>query len=269
MKPDIKNIIDDLREQKMEEELLQAIQDEHKLALRETLMNVHNKETKQTKQLSQVEQKVEFKEEEFLNAIKDENKLALRETLTDVHKRKAHQTTHRIGVFTPRKVQAIAASIAVFLMVGASFLFNVDKPSTNQELFNQYFTTESSILTVRAAGTSSDFSPINTGMRYFEQKEYKKALDVFKLEPDNMIVKLYSGFSYMELENYDQAITEFEDIITQNDNLFIDQAEWNLALCYLATNETHKAKKLLTNITQSNTIYNIRAQNLLEDMGNN
>ena len=265
MKPEIKNI-NDLREQKMEEELLQAIQDEHKLALRETLMNVHNKETKQTKQLSQVEQKVEFKEEEFLNAIKDENKLALRETLTDVHKRKAHQTTHRIGVFTPRKVQAIAASIVVFLMVGASFLFNTDKP-TNQELFNQYFTTESSILTVRSGVT--DFRPINTGMKYFEQKEYKKALDVFKLEPDNMIVKLYSGFSYMELENYNQAITEFEEIITQNDNLFIDQAEWNLALCYLATNETHKAKKLLTNITQSNTIYNIRAQNLLKDMGNN
>jgi tetratricopeptide (TPR) repeat protein len=266
MKPEIKNINNDLREQKMEEELLQAIQDEHKLAMRETLMSIRNKETKQTKQLSQVEQEVEFKEDEFLNAIKDENKLALRETLMDVHKRKAHQTTHRIGVFTPRRVQAIAASIVVFLMVGASFLFNVDKP-TNQELFNQYYTTESSILTVRAGVT--DFSPVNEGMKYFEQKEYQKALDAFKLEPDNMIVKLYSGFSYMELNKFDDAIKEFEDIVVQHDNLFIDQAEWNLALCYLATNESDKARKILTNITNSNTIYNIRAQNLLEEMGNN
>jgi tetratricopeptide (TPR) repeat protein len=265
MKPEIKNI-NDLREQKMEEELLQAIKNEHKLALRETLMNMQHKETKQTKQLSQVESEVEFKEEEFLNAIKDENKLALRETLTDVHKRKAHRTTHRIGVFTPRKVQAIAASIVVFLMVGASFLFNTDNP-TNQELFNQFYTTESSILTVRAGST--DFSPINTGMKYFEQKEYRKALDAFKLEPDNMIVKLYSGFSYMELNKFDEAIKEFENIVIQNDNLFIDQAEWNLALCYLATNETNKARKLLTNISNSNTIYNIRAQNLLKEMGNN
>jgi len=106
-------------------------------------------------------------------------------------------------------------------------------------------------------------------MQYFEQKNYDKALNAFKLDTDNVVVKLYSGFSYMELQQYDQAINEFEDIIDHNDNLFIDQAEWNLGLCYIITNNTDQAIEILTKITNSNTIYNIRAQQLLEDMGNN
>ena len=73
----------------------------------------------------------------------------------------------------------------------------------------------------------------------------------------------------MELKQFDQAIVEFEEIIKQKDNLFIDQAEWNLGLCYVITNNTGQAKEVLTRITNSNTIYNIRAQQLLEDMGNN
>lgn len=207
-----------------------------------------------------------FPDSELYNAISDENKLALRETLNAVHNKEV-QNNYMISIFS-WKVQSIAASIAVFLLVGASFLFNMNDPLTNQELFGQYYTTESSILNVRS-GNTADFSPLNEGMQYFEQKNYNKALNAFKLDADNVVVKLYSGFSYMELQQYDQAISEFEDIIDQNDNLFIDQAEWNLGLCYIITNNTDQAKETLTKITNSNTIYNIRAQQLLEDMGNN
>ena len=207
-----------------------------------------------------------FPDSELYKAISDENKLALRETLNTVHNKEV-QNNYMISIFS-WKVQSIAASIAVFLLVGASFLFNMNDPLTNQELFGQYYTTESSILNVRS-GNTADFSPLNEGMQYFEQKHYDKALNAFKLDADNVVVKLYSGFSYMELQQYDQAISEFEDIIDQNDNLFIDQAEWNLGLCYIITNNTDQAKEILTKITNSNTIYNIRAQQLLEDMGNN
>ncbi len=265
MKPDFKNIINnDLREQEMEQEFLQAINNEHKLALRETLANVHSKDTKQTRQIS----RIEFKEDEFLTSIKDEHKLALRETLMDVHTKESQKKKLHIELFTSRRVQAIAASIVVFLMVGTSFLFDMNGSLTNEELFDQYYSTESSFLTVRS-GNTANFSPLSEGMKYFEQANYNKALNAFKLAPDNMVVKLYSGFSYMELQKYDEAVKEFTGIIEQNDNLFIDQAEWNLALCYLMTDKTDKAKNILTHITNSNTIFNIRAQELLEDMGNN
>jgi len=204
---------------------------------------------------------------EFLQAIQDEHKLALRDTLVSIHNKESENNNYVISIFS-WKVQSIAASIAIFIMVGASFLFNMNNTTTNEELFSQYYTTENSMATVRSNSTA-DFSPVNDGLKYFDQQNYQKALTAFELAPDNVVANLYAGFSYMELKQYDQAIVAFKNIIDQKDNLFIDQAEWNLGLCYVATDNTNQAKQLLTKITNSNTIYNIRAQQLLEDMGNN
>ncbi|MEE4259981.1 MAG: tetratricopeptide repeat protein [Bacteroidales bacterium] len=204
---------------------------------------------------------------EFLQAIQDEHKLALRDTLVSIHNKESQNSNYVISIFS-WKVQSIAASIAIFIMVGASFLFNMNSTTTNQEIFSKYYTTENSMVTVRSTNVA-DFSPVNDGLKYFDQQNYQKALTTFQLAPDNVVASLYSGFSYMELKQYDQAIVAFKNIIDQKDNLFIDQAEWNLGLCYVATDNTDQAKQLLTKITNSNTIYNIRAQQLLEDMGNN
>lgn len=208
-----------------------------------------------------------FPESDFFGAIQDEHKMALRETLHNVHFKETQESKYVVSIMS-WKVQSIAASIAIFLLVGASFLFNMNDSMTSEELFGQYYTTENSILNVRS-NNAAEYNPVNDGMKYFDQQNYDKALYAFELAPENVVAKLYTGFSYMELKQYDQAIAKFKDIIDQKDNLFIDQAEWNLGLCYVATNNTNQAKQLLTKITNSNTIYNIRAQQLLEDMGNN
>ena len=207
-----------------------------------------------------------FSERAFFDAINDEHKMAFRDSLNDVHYRKESQANKYVISIMSWKVQSIAASIAIFLLVGASFFFNMTN-STNENLFEQYYSTQNTILTVRS--NTTEFSPVSDGMKYFDQQDYGKALNAFELAPENVIAKLYSGFAYMELKKYDEAIVAFEEIIEQKDNLFIDQAEWNLGLCYVITNNTGQAREVLTRITNSNTIYNIRAQQLLEDMGNN
>lgn len=209
-----------------------------------------------------------FPESDFFGAIQDEHKMALRETLLDVHYKESQNNNKYVISIMSWKVQSIAASIAIFLLVGASFLFNMNDSMTNEEIFGQYYTTENSILTVRS-NTAAEYSPVNDGLKYFDQQNYEKALYAFELAPENVVAKLYAGFSHMELQQYDQAIEKFKNIIDQKDNLFIDQAEWNLGLCYIITNNTDQAKEILAQITNSNTIYNIRAQQLLEDMGNN
>jgi tetratricopeptide (TPR) repeat protein len=209
-----------------------------------------------------------FPESDFFGAIQDEHKMALRETLLDVHYKESQNNNKYVISIMSWKVQSIAASIAIFLLVGASFLFNMNDSMTNEEIFGQYYTTENAILTVRS-NTAAEYSPVNDGLKYFDQQNYEKALYAFELAPENVVAKLYAGFTYMELKQYDQAIIKFKDIIDQKDNLFIDQAEWNLGLCYIITNNTDQAKEILAQITNSNTIYNIRAQQLLEDMGNN
>jgi hypothetical protein len=44
-------------------------------------------------------------------------------------------------------------------------------------------------------------------------------------------------------------------VIDDKNNLYIDQAQWYLALCYLNTNETEKAKQLFRIIGKENGIY--------------
>jgi tetratricopeptide (TPR) repeat protein len=105
-------------------------------------------------------------------------------------------------------------------------------------------------------------------MNHFANRDYANAINSFNQVPDNMLGRLYAGFSYMHLEEYDDAEKKFKEIIDEGNNMFIDQAAWHLGLCYLATDKTEQAKTTLTDIANSNTFYKTKALELLTRMGN-
>ncbi len=49
----------------------------------------------------------------------------------------------------------------------------------------------------------------------------------------------------------------------------IDQAEWNLGLCYLNTGKSDKAKQIFQHIANTQTNYKNKALELLDEMGSN
>ena len=55
-------------------------------------------------------------------------------------------------------------------------------------------------------------------------------------------------------------------IIEDNDNLFVDQAEWYLGLCYLKLNDTEKAIIQFSKISQSNSTYKIRSEEIIKNI---
>ncbi len=67
-------------------------------------------------------------------------------------------------------------------------------------------------------------------------------------------------------KKYEHAEALFIDIINDNDNLLVDQAAWNLGLCYLVNGKTTKAKEVFSKISVGNTIYNKDASNILQEM---
>ena len=81
-----------------------------------------------------------------------------------------------------------------------------------------------------------------------------------------MAANLYAGLSYMQLSDYDNAEYKFEQVIENNDNLFIDQAEFNLALCYLASNKIDKALMALNKVIESNSVYTNKAEDLKNEI---
>ena len=209
-------------------------------------------------------EEVEFQKEVF-EAIGDENKMLLRNTLNELRERESKKF---IINFYSWKTQAIAATIAVLLLIGGGLTFNLTNTTpTNQSLYSDYFAPESALLTVRSNAT--DHTAVEKGMLLYVQEKYEPAIEIFKTDPDNLIGKLYSGFSYMKLENYNKAELLFLDIVQNNDNLFVDQAEWNLGLCYLISGKEIEANKIFTKIADGSTVYKSKASKLLSEKGNN
>ena len=96
--------------------------------------------------------------------------------------------------------------------------------------------------------------------------KYKEALALFSKADHNMTVKFYSGISYLEVNELEDAEASFQAVIDNKDNLFIEQAEWYLALCYLKMNMNKDAKILFTEIANSDGFFNNKAQEILKYM---
>ncbi len=170
--------------------------------------------------------------------------------------------------YTKTFAMAAAAAITIFLLIGGSLSINLfTSTPSDQSLYSEYFNPETTLLTVRSGVTTS--AAIEKGIILFNQEQYESAIVAFHSEPGNFTGKLYTGFSYMKLEQFDKAEMQFLAIIQNNDNLFVDQAEWNLGLCYLASGKEPQAKQVISKIAESNTAYSGKAEKLLLEMGKN
>lgn len=198
----------------------------------------------------------------------------LRETLNDSYKIKLRKTLNATYLKTRpnstlsnrRILQAVAAAVVILFIAGGSlFVDYLQTPNTsNIALYNEYFEANNELFTVRSQTSISN--AVEEGMLAFNNNEFTKALEIFNKDADNMGSKLYAGFSYMQLKEFNNAEQKFNEIITNNNNLFIDQAEFNLALCHIATSNLDDAKEVLQNIITESNAYSIKAQNLLKSI---
>jgi len=202
-------------------------------------------------------------QQEVMASIKDVGKRRLRQTLNEIHKEDRKKSTFSIYSW---RVQTIAATLLIMVILASSIVINdLIKTPSSEVLFEAYFSPESALLTVRS--DRSTFTAIDQGMNHYVQEDYEVAIETFQSDASNMLGKLYTGFSLMHLNKFEQAEKEFEAILSDNDNLFLDQAEWNLGLCYLITGKVEKASNTFTAISEGNTVYNKKALELLTEMG--
>ncbi len=215
------------------------------------------------KQDPEMEKELKF-QEEVMASIRDEKKLALRDALN-----KAHPDSGRRFIIQrySKAAQLAAAVLVLALIVGGSFMYKsvFNSSSNSQQLFEEYFAPEYDLMTVRSITSSNTI--LHQGMNNFANQDYNKAIEAFEEIPDNMLGKLYSGFSHMHLENYGQAEEQFKNIIDDGESMFIDQAAWHLGLCYLASKKDDAALMVFNDIATGNTFYKTKSIELLTRMG--
>ncbi|MCB2196650.1 MAG: tetratricopeptide repeat protein [Bacteroidetes bacterium] len=202
------------------------------------------------------------------NSIVEDDVMNLRETLDYMYSEE--KAVKRIPtIFTKRKFYYAAASAALLIAAGgvAQRLLN---PSMDSELvFEKYYQPYEVTVTYRSGNTEVDRLLLNA-LEFYEEKDYNQALVLFEEilanRKKDMAISLYSGISYMEEEKYQKATTSFNDIISDNDNLFIEQARWYLSMCYLKTEQLDKAEDALQQIIKQESYYKEQALKVLKDL---
>lgn len=101
----------------------------------------------------------------------------------------------------------------------------------------------------------------------FVTGEYEKALDLYDnaiMENDEKFVfQFYKAASLQKLQKYDEAVTEYSKVILHGDNMFIEEAEWYKALCYLKLEQKIHAKDQLMAVVNRKGFYTDKAKAII------
>ncbi len=158
-----------------------------------------------------------------------------------------------------------AAAIAGFILVGSILLFN-GRNQSGDEIIDRFYKSYEVTSTSRSqqAILNSDYS---TAIEYYNIRDYRNAAlyfsKVLSVDPKHMESTMLYGVSNFEIRNYPEAEHSFKKVIDNNDNLFLEDAQWYLALCFLKTGEQEKAIDTFNKIKGSESIYRKEASRIL------
>jgi len=204
------------------------------------------------------------------HAIMEEDIMNLRDTMNTIYT-EDEKVKRAPNGFPRRKLYYAAATLALLLATGGIVNQLTQPDYDNHEIVDKFYQPYEVTVTYRSGNTETD-RLLLTALQRYEDENYEQALLLFEqlLEKrsDDMAVNLYSGISYMEVEKYQKATHSFQTIITDNNNLFIEQAEWYLAMCYLKTEDNAKAKELLDELINKESYYKEMAKRIKNELYN-
>lgn len=200
------------------------------------------------------------------SALKNHDVLLFRNKLTAMGMKKVAETPSKKG--RKHKTLTRAAIFAGLILCGTLAFLNTRTMSTD-EIFDQYYKTYD-VTTPLRSDNNTDNADYSTALEYFNIKDYRSAAHYFSKvlssDPRYMESVMMVGVSKFEEENYPEAKLSFTKVIDDRDNLFFEDAQWYLALCYIKTSEKEKAIKSLTYIKDSGSIYSSNAGKILRKM---
>ena len=165
-----------------------------------------------------------------------------------------------------KKFWYAAASLVLLAALGSTLYFSVPRGNSSDSLFKEYYSANNLVDVTRAGDAN-----IVEAVIKFQEKDYKMAARLFNniLNKDNNNIAcwFYYGISSIETENYAKAETAFNHIVSDNQNLYVEHAQWYLGLCFLKDNQISKAKAQFEKIAADpDNYHHLNAANLLKKL---
>ncbi len=166
---------------------------------------------------------------------------------------------------------AAASMIILFGLASAYFMIG-NKTYTNEDIFMSYYKPYSSLIINTRSTLESDEvdQVVEEALQSYQSKNYRTALSLFQtiLDKDssNLTGNFYSGISNIQVREYLKANKNFIEVLKHKNNLFIEQSEWYLGICYLMTDQEEKAKQTYKEIANGNSFYSNKAKEILNKL---
>jgi tetratricopeptide (TPR) repeat protein len=209
---------------------------------------------------------VEFRKKTDL-ALRNYDIIRLRSKLAEIEKRRATE----VPVKNPGKHinMKYAAAIAGLVLLGSIALFTGSRNLTTNEILDRFYKLYETPTSNRSVQLQAN-DVFSVAIENYNVRDYKAAIagftKVLQSDPDNMQTTLLYGISNYEMKNYPVAKQSFIKVAEENDNMYFEDAQWYLALCYLKTNEQDQAIEQFNNIKKSTSIYRKDARKILRQL---
>jgi len=166
---------------------------------------------------------------------------------------------------------ALAASLVFALIAGSSlfFWFNQTGTGTYDQFFTSYQNVHYFTFRGEAQALTAEELKIMEGFNRYDAGNFTASAGTFEsvlnFDPENTVVRFYLGMSYMELEIFEQALSQFE-IVRVNDPNFYVESSFYAALCYIRLDEKQLAINMLEQIQDTDHPRYKKAAELLQTL---
>lgn len=201
-------------------------------------------------------------------AISEDELIKLRNNLQKIsHKAKNQKNIEQSFFSKFKKNKIIISAVAASLLILLAITTLIPGKSSHNDLYLKFYSTYQTSGINRSGEFNTD-KMLNIALQNFDKKQYETSIDflkkVIEKNPNNIVGHFYFGMALQETKNYHEAIDQYQTVINNNNNLFIEQANWYIGLCYLKTNENKKAFDTFKYLANKNGFYRSNALSILQ-----
>jgi len=163
-----------------------------------------------------------------------------------------------------KKINPAYISIAASLFLVASLVLYFTRDQTS--LFNQYYEVYPNYEITTVRGDESISSREKAYLAY-DAGNYQKAIDIFsQLEALLPADYFFRGVSYIQVKEYQNALSDFEVVIDSEDKAYDNASVWYSALLFLKLENDKEAIPLLQSLSEGKSEFAIASKELLDKL---